>query len=353
MQPVDFVWKKYYTRVSDRSLYFSRIWTSIDVIAEIINELWLVSEAATKINSSLSDAEAAELFDYADLLVSQACKIWDSSNLSATKLSNILDHPNLTPARIKSIFEAGYLLLGDRISLVLDADQFAAADAASSVNGTYYSVAQLASAFGHTNLAIAKAAAILDHTNLSISKAASVTKHADCSASRVKSFFLDAALTEARRVPIAHGWSQGGGKTPTLSGTWENNPTNLTNMTDNSPSTTIGAGNVKGDNNTTMTGYINIDLGSILNVKVLTVKFAATYTYSYDYGIGTVALQYSANGTDWTDICSFDKDATPVSVDTTYLINANIRYVRFKLSAYAGASQWTKYTIDSCHFCLC
>ena len=488
MKPREFDWDKYYTRVSDRSLYFARIWTSIDVIADIINELFLFSETASKINSSLSDGDAATLFDYADLLVAQACGIWDNSNLSDSKLIAILDHPNITSARIKAIFQVGCIVLSSRIACILEGDQHSAADAALSVNGSYYTLTQLAGAFGHVNLTDAKSASIFDSSNLLVAKAASIFNHANLTdvklisildhanitsarikaifetgslsvdakraatlegnqytaanaatsinlfvysealtaaafnhvnltpekvaaicdhsnllpysvslifdeanftaargdvilaednftvakiasslshgnlaaakaaamtdlatltATKLKDVFLHVNLSESKRVSIAWAWSRLGGKTPSAPGSWTSAPGSLTDITDANSASTCTAGNVYAAATQEKLAYVFVDIGSLQDVKVITVKYAGhkVGSGSHEYHI---KLQHSANGSDWTDIVD------SLSADSSYVIDANIRYIRFEVWAKGGAisGEVTVY-LDSCHFCLC
>lgn len=127
-----------------------------------------MSETASKIKSSLSDDDAATLFDYDSLLVAKACAIWGNTNLTVSKLISILDHPNISSARIKAIFQVGCLVLPERIAAVLEGDQFAASDAATSVTGSFYTFAELASAFDHVNLLASNTASIFNHVNFDI-----------------------------------------------------------------------------------------------------------------------------------------------------------------------------------------
>ena len=155
LHPIKFNWGRYYTRAAaagtDLSQYFTRYYSSIAEAVAAINAATLLTALAKSVDS-LGARDAASIFNHADLNATQAGILWDNSQLSISHLILLLDHPNLTSAKIKSIFETGELSTVDRITAILEGDQFAAADAATSVNGAYYTVTQLANAFNYSTL---------------------------------------------------------------------------------------------------------------------------------------------------------------------------------------------------------
>jgi len=245
-----------------------------------------MSGPSSKINSSFSDRDAAQVLGSSKLQLIKAAQIVDGSPLASSKAASIFDRAEILSSRVASILT-------------------------------------------QTDISVAKAGEILDHANLT--------------AARLYSIFLSSNLVADRRVKFAHSWDRLGSKAPANSGDWESSPSNISNITDDSASSSSGSGYLKADPTETKIGYITIDIGSSELVRVLTLKYLGD-----ESGTGTayIRVERSTDGANWTTIVeSFEED-------TTFLINTQVRYVRFHLYARGQSSGYKYCTIDSCHFAL-
>jgi len=192
----------------------------------------------------------------------------------------------------------------------------------------------------------ASGAAILNSSNLTVARAATIISNANLTALKLSTIFQNAGLTETRRVQIAYALNNLGGKTPTVSGGWQTSPTNLANITDNNNITTITQGTVYAPGSYgSNTGYINIDIGSIVPIKVMTIKWTGSSdgpSGGHYYRAATIKMQRSTDNLNWTDFAivswsgNTNEATIPLSYNNSVLIDANVRYVRVSVSTSSG-----------------
>ena len=153
------------------------LYQSIAKIAATYNAMGALSIAAYDFENKFSAADAALVFDNTNLTAVKGASIFNETALTVAKLISILDNANILSAKIKSIFDTGLLSVDEKRAATLEGDQYAAADAAASVNNTFYTDDQLALAFNNANLTAAKGASIFNETALSITKINDIIIH--------------------------------------------------------------------------------------------------------------------------------------------------------------------------------
>lgn len=288
MKPREFKWKGFYPKYSRyvNLSEFLSAYTTIEAICNAINSLELMSGPAATLNSSFSGGDGALVIESPHLISANGGKIMSNSMLDIPKAALIFEHENLTISR-------GALILNE-------------------------------AAF-----TVKRGGLILDHANLS--------------ASRLLFLFLHANLTAAKRVKYAHFWDKLGSKLPAATGDWTIVPSNLSNITDDASTTTCGTGSVFAGPGEVKTGYITIDIGAIVSIKVITLKYSGGASGT---GTGSLNVEHSEDGVVWTTLTS------SFSEDTTFLIDDSVRYLRFVLFASAGVGQTKTCYLTSCHFAL-
>lgn len=143
------------------------------------------------------------------------------------------------------------------------------------------------------------------------------------------------------------------GLTPTASGTWDTIPPNLTNFSDNSVSTFAGTGSNSINSpsiNQHKIGYVNFDLSTTYNIKVLYWVF-----YQDMDNVGctqTYTIQYSLNNSDWTDFYSHGTGTSETELKSLLgLFQA--RYIRFKCDTTNASVTNVNITGTSKFYYLC